>query len=67
MERLSHDRRTSLRISSGLRRSGIGVFDHSMDGAIMRNRTDDLIDMSVSIAAVLFVIMLALVMLSLVK
>ena len=34
---------------------------------MMRNRTDDLIDMSVSIAAVLFVIMLALVMLSLVK
>lgn len=33
----------------------------------MRNRTDDLIDMSVSIAAVLFVIMIALVMLSLVK
>lgn len=33
----------------------------------MRNRTDDLIDMSVSIAAVCFVIMLALVMLSLVK
>jgi len=33
----------------------------------MRNRTDDLIDMPVSIAAVLFVIMIALVMLSLVK
>ena len=62
MEFTGHDRRASRnRSNHGRAESG------SVDGAMMRNRTDDLIDMSVSIAAVLFVIMLALVMASVIK